>query len=237
MMPEPRVWSVGGTGTASRDCTPVDEGGVFCATTWVTVMFMPVFPLRRARYRLIARQRRFLVHRVLVLQHLGPLDLGLTGVARTALLAWIGLSVVLTLPTGLLGLPGVLMGRFDLAAAGAVLSSLWLIPVGVGVMRWTQGLPWPRRGSGWSRAGFVAELRRTGKLMATAFGGACLLVGGGYGVLAFIVRRVQGLRPQQALLSGLQSAGLIVALCLVVGPALWIGNAARASRSSSKPPT
>lgn len=227
---EPVVWSVGGTGTALRACTRHDDLGVFDATRWVTLLFLPVLPLDRSRYRLVARSRRFPGWRTLRLERLAALDLEPAGVVRTLVLSWVAAPLALVLPTGALGLPGILAGRPDLAAVGAVLSSLWMIPFGVGLLLWTLGQPWPLDPPRASRAALVLELRRTAPRVAASMGIVFLLLGGSCGGVRVAVDLASGLGTRQAWLGGLENAAFFFVLCALVGPALWLSLAWRAIR-------
>lgn len=222
------VWSAGGIGTALRSCTRYDDDGVFDATKWVIVFYLPVLPLRRDRYRLVGRRAIFPGWRVLLVEHLAPLER--TGVLHTYALAWVLAPAAFFLPTGLLGLPGVLIGRFDLAAVGAVLSSLWMIPFGLGTLLWTLFQPWPRTPPRSSGAAFVVELRRSAPVLAGAFAVALVILGGGCGGMGVAVDLVAGRGLPRALLTGLGNAAFFLALCVVLGPVVWIAGAWRASR-------
>lgn len=227
---EPLVWSVGGTGTALRSCTRHDDDGIFEATKWVTLLYMPVLPLHRARYRLVERRRSFPGRRALVLQRIAELDLGIDGVVRTYVLAWVVVPVALFLPTSVLGLPGILAGRPELAAAGAVVSALWMGPFGLGVLLWTLGLPWPRNPPRATWTALLLELRRTAPGTGAAVALVFVLLGGSCGLLRVVVDGVNGLGARQALLGGAENAAFFLVLCLLVGPGLWLSRAWRAVR-------
>lgn len=216
------AWSVGGTGTALRSCTRHDEAGVFAATTWVTVAYLPVWPLRRARYRLLDRGWRFPLRRSLWVQALGPLPLARAEVARTLALAWLGAPLALFGPTALLGLPGVLLGLPKVAAVGAALSALWVMPVGVGALLWVQGLPWPARLPSARAPALLLALRQTGPRLWGAVGLAAALLGGAYALLVTGVELHGGAAAEAALRAALQSAAFIGALSAVVGLGLWL---------------
>lgn len=221
------VWSVGGTGTALRSCTRYDAEGIFDATKWVTLMYLPIIPLDRARYRLVERRSSFPGRRALLLQRVDDLGLGLVDVSRTYVLAWIVAPLALMSPTAVLGLPGIAVGRPKFAAAGAILSSLWLIPFGLGVLLWTQGQPWPRDPAPSSGAAFVLELRRTAPGVGAAVTGTLVLLGGSCGGVRVAVDWVSGLGARQALLGGVENATFYFLLCALVGPGLWIARAWR----------
>lgn len=225
------MWSVGGTGTALRACTRHDDDGIFDATKWVTLLYLPVLPLHRARYRLVERRSSFPGRRALVLQRVDDLELGLVGVVRTYVLAWFVAPLALVLPTGVLGLPGILAGRFDLAAAGAVLSALWMVPFGLGALLWTQGQPWPRNPPRASGAAFGLELRRTAPGMGAAVAGTFVLLGGSCGGVRVAVDWVGGLGARQAVQGGVENAAFFLVLCALVGPGLWIARAWRAAQA------
>lgn len=224
------MWSVGGTGTALRSCTRHDAGGIFDATRWVTLLYLPILPLDRARYRLVERRSSFPGRRAVVLQRVDDLGLGLVDVARTYVLAWIVVPLALVLPTAVLGLPGIAAGRPEFAAAGAILSSLWLIPFGLGVLLWTQGQPWPRDPVPASGAAFVLELRRTAPGMGAVVTGTFVLLGGSCGGVRVVADWVSGLGARQALLGGVENATFFLVLCALVGPGLWIARAWRAAQ-------
>jgi hypothetical protein len=215
------AWSVGGTGTALRSCTRHDEAGVFAATKWVTVVYLPVWPLHRARYRLLDRGWRFPTRRTLWVQELGPLPLARAEVARTLALAWLGAPLALFGPTALLGLPGVLLGLPKVAAVGAALSSLWVVPGGVGALLWVQGLPWPERLPSARAPALLLALRQTWRRLWSAVGLAAALLGGAYALLVAGVELHGGAEAEAALLAALQSAAFIGALSAVVGLGLW----------------
>lgn len=227
---EPLVWSVGGTGTALRSCTRHDDDGVFEATKWVTLLYMPVLPLHRARYRLVERRRSFPGWQSLVLQRIDGRDLGLPGVLRTYVLAWVVVPVAFFLPTAVLGLPGVLAGRPALAAAGAVVSALWMIPFGLGVLLWTLGLPWPRNPPRGTGTALLLELRRSAPGTGAAVAVAFVFLGGACGLLRVVIDGVNGLGLRQALQGGAENAAFFLVLCLLVGPGLWLSRAWRAVR-------
>ena len=215
MVGKPVVWSAGGTGTALRSCTRLDGDGVFEATKWVTVAFLPILPLHRARYRLIERRTTFPAWRQLYVEHLGDRDLALWGVLRTYLLAWVVVPAAIWVPTGLLGLPGILVGRLDLAAVGAVLSSAWVIPFALGVTLWTIGQPWPVKLPRPSDGQTDAEFRRSVRVIGSAFGITFLLVGGTGAGLSVVVDLIGGLGLQVALLGGLQVVAFFAALMVL----------------------
>ncbi len=224
------MWSVGGTGTALRSCTRHDDDGVFDATKWVTLLYMPVVPLHRARYRLIERRSSFPGGRALVLHRVNDLELGLAGVMRTYVLAWVVAPLGLVLPTGVLGLPGIVAGRPEFAAAGAVLSSLWMIPFGLGLLLWTRGQPWPQKPPRASGTAFVLELRRTALGTGAAVAGTFVILGGSCGGLRVGVDWLSGISARQALIGGAENAAFFLVLCAIVGPALWIARAWRAAQ-------
>jgi hypothetical protein len=227
---KPLVWSIGGTGTALRACTPHDDDGIFDATKWVTVVYLPVLPLHRARYRLVERRTSFPGRRALILQRVADLELGLVGVVRTYVLAWLGVPLALGLPMALLGLPGILAGRPALAAAGAVLSTLWMMPFGIGVLLWTLGQPWPLNPPRTSWTAFVLELQRSAPGMGVAVAATFVLLGGSCGLLRVVIDGVNGLGTRQALLGGAENAAFFLVLCALVGPGLWLAKAWRAAR-------
>ena len=236
MMPaRPEVWSVGGTGTGLRACTPVDADGTFDATTWVTVVHLPVWPLRRARYRLIERRWRLPATRQLILQKLEPLPMPRAGLLQTWALAWIGLPVGLLSPTALMALPWVALGELKAAAVAAVLSSLGVIPFGVGALVWTLGQPWPRRPPAGTRAALAVELRRTAGTVAAALLITAALLGGSCGGVRVAVDLSQGLPLRSALLGGAEHAAFFVGLCALVGPLLWLQIAWRAVAGGGPP--
>ncbi len=225
--PSPVIFNIGGTGTSLRACTRVDESGGFEATIWVTVLFHPIWPLRRARYRLIERRRQFPGLWRLILQHLDPLPLERAEVFRTLALSYVGVPLGLFGPTTLLGLPGVLLGLPQVAAVGAVLSSLWMIPFAVGLLIWTQGQPWPQRPPAHTWAALVLELRRTASVVALATGLTFGLVGGSCGGVRVAVDLRNGLTFVQALQGGAENAAFFFVLCAILGPMVWLQTARR----------
>lgn len=214
--------SIGGTGTALRACTRVADDGTFAATKWVTVLYLPIWPLRRARYRLIDRGWSFPVRRTLWVQELGPLPLRRAEVARTYAWAWLGMPVALWGPTSLMSLPGILLGLPKVAAVGAVLSSLWVIPFGLGALLWLQGLPWPERLPSARGPALLLALRQTGRRLWAAVGLAAALLGGFYALLVAGVELHGGAEPEAALLAALQSAAFIGAVAALAGLGLWL---------------
>lgn len=223
------VWSVGGTGTALRACTRVGDDGIFDATTWVTLLYLPVRPLHRARYRLIERRSRFPGPRTLKLQRLEALELRGSEVVRTYLLAWLGAPAALALPTAALGLPGVLAGRPDFAAAGAVLSSLWVIPVGVGVLVWIQGLPWARNPTRAELEAMAGALRRSAGATFLAVAAVCGFLGLLCGGLRVGIDSANGLDLAASLRGGGENAAFFLVLGVAVAPVLWVASARRAA--------
>jgi hypothetical protein len=222
------VWSAGGTGTALRSCTRYDDEGVFDATKWVTVVYLPVLPLRRDRYRLVERRNIFPGWRALLVEHVAPLEL--VGVARTYVLAWVLAPAAFFVPLGVLGLPGVVLGRFDVAAVGAVLSSLWMIPFAVGTLFWTLNQPWPQTPPRRSWTAFIVELRRSAPILGGSVAAAFVILGGGCGGVRVIVDLVAGLDLPRALLGGMENAAFFLVLCAVLGPVVWMVGAWRAAQ-------
>lgn len=224
-MTERAAWSIGGTGTALRACSRLGDDGVFEATKWVTALYLPLWPLGRARYRLIDRRWRFPGQRALWVQVLEALPLRRAEVSRTAALAWVAYPAALWGPTALLSVPGLVLGLPKVAAVGAALSSLWVIPFGLGGLLWVQGQPWPRRGPAARWPALVAALRRSGRRVGAAVGLAGVTMAGGCAPLVFVVERVNGAAAEAALSAAAQSAVFLGGLTAVVGPALWISLA------------
>ena len=220
--PNTVVWSLGGTGTALRDCSLLDDDGVFEATTWVTVLYLPLWPLRRARYRLLDRRRRALLHRRLRLEHLALLPMPRAGLFQTAVLAWVITPIALFAPTALLSLPWLLAGRLQAAAIGAALSSFWMIPLGLGLTIYTLGQPWPRPPPGAVWPAFATELRRAAALTTAAGLLTTTLVGGSCGGLRVAIELSDGHSPTEALGGGLENAAFLGVLCALVIPLLWL---------------
>ena len=214
--------SFGGTGTALRGCTRLREDGAFEATKWLTIAYLPIWPLGRARYRLLDRAWRFPARRTLWVQALGPLPLSRAEVARTYALAWVGFPLLLWGPTALLGLPGLALGLPKLAAAGAVLSSLWVIPFGLGALLWAQGQPWPERAPAARWPALVLALRQSAGTVGAAVALAATVLGGGYALLVFGVGLADGAGARAALPAALESGAFIGALAAVVGLGLWV---------------
>lgn len=212
-----------------RACSRLDDEATFEGTRWVTLLYLPIGPLDRARYRLVDRTWTFPATRRLRLEHLEALPLSAGQVARTYALAWVILPAALVTPTALLGLPGVFLGAPLLAAAGAVLSSLWMIPLAVGALVWTQGQPWPRRPPAGTWTAWTLELRRTAAPMAVASAITFALVGGSCGGLRVVLEVSQGLGLRDALRGGLENALFILVLCAVVLPGSWFSAAWRAT--------
>jgi len=231
--PNPVVWSLGGTGTALRDCSLLDDDGVFEATIWVTALYLPLWPLRRARYRLLDRHRRLLLHRRLRLQHLAPLAMPRAGLIQSALLAWVVTPLALFAPTALLSLPWLLAGMPRAAATGAALSALWMIPLGLGLMLWTLGQPWPRPPPRAFWPVFATELGRSAALTAAAGLLTTTLVGGSCGGLRVAVELSDGNPPTMALAGGLENAAFLGVLCAVVIPLVWLRIAYLRARSAA----
>lgn len=231
--PNTVVWSLGGTGTALRDCSLLDDDGVFEATTWVTALYLPLWPLRRARYRLLNGDRSVLLHRRLRLELLTLLPTARDRLLQSALLAWVITPIALFAPTALLSLPWLLAGRPQAAAIGAALSSLWMIPLGLGLMIWTLGQPWRRPPAGAVWPALVTELQRTAALTAAAGLLTTTLVGGSCGGLRVAVELSDGRSPTEALAGGLENATFLGVLCAVVIPLLWLRIAYLRARAAA----
>jgi hypothetical protein len=214
--------SFGGTGTALRACTRVGDDGVFTATKWLTLAYLPIWPLRRARYRLIDHGWRFPAQRTLRVHELEKLPLSRAEVARTYAWAWLGVPVVLWGPTSLLSLPGIVLGQPQFAAVGAVLSSVWVIPFALGTLLWTHGQPWPERFPSARGPALLLALRQTGPKLWAAVGLAGALIGGTYALLVAGVELHRESGAEVALHAALQSAAFIWVLATLVGFGLWL---------------
>lgn len=214
--------SFGGTGTALRACTRVGDDGVFTATKWVTIVYLPIWPLRRARYRLIHRGWRFPARRNLWVHELELLPLSRAEVVRTYAWAWLGVPVVLWGPTSLLSLPGIVLGLPRFAATGAVVSSLWVIPFALGTLLWIQGQPWPERFPAARGPALLLALHQTGPKLWAAVGLAGALVSGTYGLIVAGVELHRESGAEAALHAALQSAAFIGVLATLVGFGLWL---------------
>ncbi|MFM2244392.1 MAG: hypothetical protein RL071_466 [Pseudomonadota bacterium] len=217
--------SFGGTGTALRACTRVGNDGAFEATTWVTLIYLPIWPLRRGRYRLLDHGWRFPARRTLWVHELELLPISRVEVARTYAWGWLGVPVGLWGPTSLLSLPGIVLGLPEAAAVGAALSSLWVIPFGLGALLWAQGQPWPARLPSARAPALLLALQQTGRRIWAAVGLVAALLSGTYALLVAGVELHGGAGAVPALLAALQSAAFIGALAALVGIGLWLRRA------------
>lgn len=112
-----------------------------------------------------------------------------------------------------------------------MLSALWMGPFGIGVVLWTQGLPWPRNPPRATWTAMMLELGRIAPRMGVAVAATFLILGGSCGLMRVVVDTVDGLDLRQALLGGAENAAFLLVLCAIVGPVLWVSQAWRAVRS------